>query len=186
MWWTQQGRNYGLIKTTLIPVLKTDKYLRVVFLHCGPTTEAWKAGGERKHVIWSCWFNERKQRCTEPLLHAMPWAWTSVKPPPLFMRWALPRSSCHGGGKRIRGAESVIQVGSSGAGVRTQSFLTPNLYSLPSTHSGRLSDTITKGLSRTLLGLFSSVTELSQALPHHTVFDLKGRCTDEDTEASSR
>lgn len=52
----------------------------------------------------------------------------------------------HGGGNRIREAKSVIQWISAGAGIWTQSFLTPNLYSFPSTHKCWLPDTVARTL----------------------------------------
>lgn len=88
--------------------------------------------------------------------------------------------------ERIREAESVIQLVSSGAGMRTQNFLTPNLYSLPSTQLTGFQILLPRIYQDSTLGLFSLVTELSQAFLHNAKFELKGHGTDEDTEASSR
>lgn len=171
---------------TLILVIKTGKYLQVVFLHYGPTTEAWKAGGERKHIIRRHWFNERKWWYTELLLYARPWAWMSVKLQPLFGKWVWPWSSCHGGRKRIREVESVIQLVSSGAGMRTKvSWLQICILYPVHTLTG-FQIPLPRIYQDSTLGLFSSVTELSQAFLHNAKFELKGHGTDEDTEASSR
>ena len=86
---------------SLILVIKTDKHLRVVLSDSGPTTEAWKAARRPEALCGATGLlkgnrDEPSSCCPAgPELHPV---WTSPKPQPFFMRWALPLPSFYAGG----------------------------------------------------------------------------------------